>query len=80
MEAMDLVITVCTSAANLAGGLGRPTLVMLGAVADWRWGDGHDRSPWYPSARLFRQARIGAWDEVAARVKAAAEAFIRPGR
>jgi tetratricopeptide (TPR) repeat protein len=77
MEAMDLVITVCTSAANLAGGLGRPTLVMLGAVADWRWGEAPDRSPWYPSARLFRQPAMGAWDEVVARVKAAAEGLAK---
>lgn len=76
MEAMDLVITVCTSAANLAGGLGRPAFVMLGAVADWRWGLDPDASPWFPSARLFRQDRIGAWDQVVTRVKAAAEAAL----
>jgi hypothetical protein len=73
MEAMDVTVTVCTSAANLAGGLGRPTFVMLGAVADWRWGEEADRSPWFPSARLFRQTAIGAWDKVVMRVKAAAE-------
>jgi tetratricopeptide (TPR) repeat protein len=77
MEAMDLVITVCTSAANLAGGLGRPTFVMVGAVADWRWGLEPDRSPWYPSATLFRQRAIGDWDEVVARVRAAAESALR---
>jgi tetratricopeptide (TPR) repeat protein len=74
MERMDLVITVCTSAANLAGGLGRPTLVMLSAMADWRWGLEPDSSPWYPTARLIRQTRIGAWDEVVAKVAAEAKA------
>jgi len=74
MERMDLIITVCTSAANLAGGLGRPTLVMLSAMADWRWGLEPDSSPWYPTARLFRQTRLGAWDEVIAKVTAAAKA------
>jgi tetratricopeptide (TPR) repeat protein len=76
IEEMDLVITVCTSAANLAGGLGRPTLVMLSAMADWRWGLEPDSSPWYPTARLFRQARIGAWDEVIAKVTGAAKAAL----
>ena len=74
MEAMDLVITVCTSAANLACGLGRPTLVMLGAMADWRWGLEPRSSPWQPSARLFRQAVMGAWTDVVAQVRAEAEA------
>jgi len=78
MEQMDLIVTVCTSAANLAGGLGRPALVMLGAVADWRWGVDSDRSPWFPSARLFRQQRIGDWDDVVGRVRAAAEAALAP--
>lgn len=80
MEALDLVITVDTSAANLAGGLGRPTFVMLGAVVDWRWGLEPDSSPWHPSARLFRQAAVGAWDEVVARVKTAAETALAAAR
>jgi tetratricopeptide (TPR) repeat protein len=82
MEEMDLIATVCTSAANLAGGLGRPALVMLSAMADWRWGLEPDSSPWYPTARLFRQTRIGAWDEVVARVVDAAKtelAGLTPG-
>ena len=74
MEAMDLVITVCTSAANLACGLGRPTLVMLGAMADWRWGLDAHASPWQPTARLFRQAAVSDWAEVIAAVRAEAEA------
>jgi tetratricopeptide (TPR) repeat protein len=74
MEAMDLVITVCTSAANLACGLGRPALVMLGAMADWRWGLHPHASPWQPTARLFRQAAVGDWTAVIAAVTAEAEA------
>ncbi|WP_315779474.1 MULTISPECIES: tetratricopeptide repeat protein [unclassified Bradyrhizobium] len=55
MSCLDVVVTVCTSTAHLAATLGRPTWIMLPHLADWRWlRDRHD-SPWYPSARLFRQ-------------------------
>jgi len=74
MESMDLVITVCTSAANLACGLGRPTLALLAAITDWRWGLDPEASPWQPSARLFRQAAIGDWAPAVAAVRAEAEA------
>ncbi len=52
---LDLVITVCTSVAHLAGTLGRPTWVMLPYLPDWRWLLDRDNSPWYPTVRLFRQ-------------------------
>jgi hypothetical protein len=68
---LDLVITTCTSVAHLAGALGRPFWVVLSRNADWRWLVGRDDSPWYPSARLFRQAELGDWDGVFARVAAA---------
>lgn len=60
--ALDLVITVANATAHLVGGLGVPGWVLLPFAADWRWF--HDRadSPWYPSLRLFRQDRLGAWD------------------
>jgi tetratricopeptide (TPR) repeat protein len=68
---MDLVISVCTSVAHLAGAMGRPLWVLLSADADWRWLDARDISPWYPTARLFRQRAAGDWDELAKRVAGA---------
>lgn len=65
---MDLVISVCTSVAHLAGALGAPLWVMLHRAADWRWFVDRDDSPWYPGARLFRQGRRGQWDDVVGRV------------
>lgn len=71
VESLDLVITVDTALAHLSGALGRPTWVLLPAIADWRWQMERDDSPWYPSARLFRQRSAGDWGEVTARVAAA---------
>lgn len=61
MAGLDLVITCDTSVAHLAGALGRPVWVLLQAVPEWRWLLGRPDSPWYPTARLFRQARAGDW-------------------
>ena len=80
MEELDLVISVCTSTANLAGGLGRPVFVLLSAIADWRWGLEPETSPWYPSARLFRQDHLGDWDPAIGRLHAAAKAFVAGAR
>lgn len=71
MNALDIVVSSCTSSAHLAGSLGRPTFVMLKSNADWRWLVGREDSPWYPSVRLFRQPSYGDWDTVAARIAAA---------
>ncbi len=65
---VDLVISVDTSVAHLAGALGVPTWVLLTAVADWRWLLNREDSPWYPSMRLFRQRTGGDWDGLLERV------------
>lgn len=75
---LDVVIAVDTSLAHLAGALGKPVWILLSAVSDWRWFEGRADSPWYPTARLFRQSRIGAWEPVFAEVRAAlAERVLR---
>jgi ADP-heptose:LPS heptosyltransferase len=68
---MDLVISVDTSVAHLAGALGRPLWVMLTYNADWRWLTDRDDSPWYPTARLFRQRQPRDWPSVLEAVGAA---------
>ena len=68
LAACSLLITVDTSVAHLAGALGRPVWLLLPFASDWRWTIDADRSPWYPSVRLFRQKRPGDWDEVVGRV------------
>ena len=66
---LDLVITTDTAVAHLAGAMGKPVWVLLMFAADWRWLRGRDDSPWYPSARLFRQVSPGDWKGVIDRVK-----------
>jgi len=68
---LDLVISICTSVAHLAGGMGKPVWLMLSSGADWRWLESGDATSWYPSARLFRQAGPGDWSGVVDRVAAA---------
>jgi tetratricopeptide (TPR) repeat protein len=68
---LDLVISVDTSVAHLAGGLGVDLWVMLMASPDWRWISGDSESPWYPSARVFRQLRPGDWGSVVDAVRPA---------
>lgn len=77
VELMDLVITVDTSVAHLAGALGKPVWLLLPFVPDWRWMLERADSPWYPTARLFRQPRMGDWDSVVATISAEVEQFIR---
>lgn len=75
IETLDLVITVDTSVAHLAGALGRPVFILLAHVPDWRWMLGRATSPWYPSARLFRQQKPGHWGPVIDELAAAVGAF-----
>lgn len=70
VAAMDLVVTVDTSLAHLAGAMGRPVWVLVQSCPDFRWLRGRDDSPWYPTARLYRQSRLLEWPPVLARVAA----------
>lgn len=70
MRALDLVVTVDSMPAHLAGALGVPVWTLLRADCDWRWMDAREDSPWYPTMRLFRQPRPGEWEPVVARVAA----------
>lgn len=74
VTSLDLVITVDSAIAHLAGALGVPVWVLLPYVPDWRWLLDREDSPWYPSTRLFRQRQPGDWDEVFSRV---ADALVR---
>lgn len=67
---LDLVITVCTAAAHLSGALGRPTWILAPVTPSWRYLGQGETLPWYPSARVFRQARGGTWAEVLEQVAA----------
>jgi len=66
---LDLVVTVDTSIAHLAGSMGKPVWILLDKFSDWRWGLGAEKTPWYPTARLFRQSHAGEWKSVLIEVK-----------
>jgi tetratricopeptide (TPR) repeat protein len=72
----DLLISVDTSVVHLAGAMGRPVWVLVPFVPDWRWTRAGDTTPWYPTARLFRQTSLGDWDEMIARVAAELTRFV----
>jgi len=77
---LDLVISVDTSVAHLAGALGRPVWILLPYLPDWRWLLDRDTSPWYPTARLFRQDHARSWDGVISNVRDALLPFIDRAR
>src|SRR5581483_1576192 len=80
VASLDLVITVDTVFAHLAGALGRPTWVLLHAEPDWRWMIDRDDSPWYPTMRLYRQRTPGEWSDVAAMVERDLKHFVERDR
>jgi ADP-heptose:LPS heptosyltransferase len=61
MDQLDLIVSIDTAAAQLAGAMGKRVWVLLKRAADWRWLEDREDSPWYPTMRLFRQTRAGAW-------------------
>ncbi len=73
IQQLDLVITCDTSIAHLAGGMGKPVWVLLPFAPSWHWMMDREDSPWYPTARLFRQKARGDWAEVISRVAKALE-------
>jgi tetratricopeptide (TPR) repeat protein len=75
IEVLDLVITVDTAVAHVAGALGKPVWLLSRFDACWRWMRDRDDSPWYPTMRLFRQTSPGDWSEVMRRVVAALPGF-----
>lgn len=73
---LDLVISIDTSVAHLAGAMGKPVWVLLPFVPDWRWLLDREDTPWYPTARLFRQDDSRTWDGVVARLAPALQVLI----
>jgi tetratricopeptide (TPR) repeat protein len=63
ISSLDLVITIDTALAHLAGSMGKNVWILLATCADWRWLDENQNNPWYPTSRLFRQKTPGNWDD-----------------
>ena len=78
IEALDLVISIDTSVAHLAGAMGKPVWLLLPWVPDWRWLRGTLSTPWYNRMHLFRQERQGDWESVMHQVTEALAEFFRP--
>ncbi len=76
IQQLDLVISVDTATVHLAGALGKPVFVLLPFASDWRWLLGREDSPWYGTARLFRQESSGNWSGVIAAVAKEVRKFI----
>jgi hypothetical protein len=69
IESLDLVVTVDTVVAHLAGAMGKPVWILLPYAPDWRWLLDREDTPWYPTARLFRQPEAGDWTSVGTAVR-----------
>jgi len=80
VRALDLVVTIDSMPAHVAGALGIPVWTLLHADADWRWMDDRYDSPWYPGMRLFRQRNAGDWQGVIAEVMASLPEFFAESR
>jgi Flp pilus assembly protein TadD len=80
MMGLDLVITSDSAIAHLAGALGVPVWVALGAVPDWRWMLDRDDCPWYPTMRLFRRSKLAGWNEPLQRMADELQARLKPGQ
>ena len=72
VEKLDLLVTVDTAIAHLAGAMGKPVWMMLPFSPDWRWGVRSEETVWYPAMRLLRQERVGKWDDVIVKIASAA--------
>jgi tetratricopeptide (TPR) repeat protein len=80
LDQLDLVISVDTSVAHLAGALGKRVWMLIPTPADWRWLTDRDDTPWYPTMRLFRQRRQGDWQDVVQRVSKALRELLATDR
>lgn len=80
IKELDLVISVDTTVAHLAGSLDVPVWLVIQAEHDWRWLVGRDDSPWYPSMRIYRQRKPGDWPEVMGRVARDLTSFVKKGK
>ena len=76
---LDLVITVDSAVAHLAGALGAPVWLGLATIVDWRWMFDREDSPWYPTMRLFRQTKLGDWASVFERMTAEVSKLVHGG-
>lgn len=77
IQNLDLIISVDTSVAHLAGALGKPVWTLLPFVPDWRWMLNRDDSPWYPTMKLFRQPSPGDWQSVIKSIKKTLDNFLK---
>lgn len=77
VSCLDLIISVDTVITHLAAGLGKPTWILIPHIPDWRWLLDRTDSPWYPSARIFRQTTVNDWDEAIAQVATELSTFVR---